>query len=136
MMDRLEFKPTPRETEFSIRRWLDDTFPRSAVPQEELQVCVAALLEEAVEVAVAAGMALPRVTQVVQTCYMKSLDDFAKTYEVAGEAADVHLCLVSLCRVLGTTLDTSVQERMLRNRSRPQSYYDAKRQRKASIGLR
>jgi phosphoribosyl-ATP pyrophosphohydrolase len=126
----------PPETEASILDWLDATFPRSPNVAKELDTCVAAVLEEAVEVAVASGMILPRVLRIVETCYRKSIADFGNTAEVPGEAADVHLTLVNLCDRFGVSLDGAVQARMKRNRSRSQSYYDAKRAKKVSAGLR
>lgn len=123
---------TARETQESITAWCD-VFPPKPVGEVELRIV--RLLEEVVELAVAAGVDRARLLEVVNICFDKSAPDWGREDEIPGEAADVLIALYCLATRAGFDLHAVVDARMIRNRARPAEYYARKTAAKAELGL-
>lgn len=120
------------ETQESVSAWCEIFPPR---PVGEAQHRAVRMLEEAVELAVAAGLTAERVVEVARICWDKSAADFAIAEHVPGEAADVLIALYCLATRAGFDLHAELDRRMVRNRARPADYYARRQAAKAALGL-
>ena len=123
-----------RETQISVSAWCE-VFPPLPDARQELHKRVVRLLEEAVELAVAAGINRERVLEVARICWDKSAGEFANVDRVPEEAADVLITLYTLATRHGFELHDLLDAKMAVNRSRPATYYQVKQLQKREQGL-
>lgn len=122
-----------QETQASVAEWVETTFPGE---RGNIEGRFDSLLEEVLELGLALAQDPDRMISVAHKVIDRSLDTFGKEAEVPGEIGDVELCLGSLAQLLGYDKQVELDRKMQKNRSRPQSYYDAKQQLKIDLGIR
>lgn len=120
----------PRETQKTVGEWGVKTFPG----QNNLYGRIAAILEEAVELAVASGMSEEDLFNITGQAAAKSMRQ--ETHDLQEEAADVLSCIYALAHLEGFDVHLALDHKMELCRARPQSYYDAKTQAKVDAGMR
>jgi NTP pyrophosphatase (non-canonical NTP hydrolase) len=109
-----------RETQETIYRWMNDTFP-GADPESPRKAIRA--LEEMVELCLACGASYEEIRNAVERNRKdyRDLDDFDRRPEpdkVAGEAADVLIVLYGVAGMRGLDLHAEVDRKMAVNRAR------------------
>lgn len=122
------------ETQKTIHEWCKDTFPRHVGKKGR----AIALLEEAAELALAAGVGFEAIRQAVEVPIKKHIARIDAGVELesdAGEVADVLLCLYAYAEEGSIDSHGELDAKMRENRSRPTSYYAAKTAAKEALGF-
>jgi hypothetical protein len=119
------------ETQQSVFEWCRDTFPRHA----GIKGRAIALIEEAVELGVAAGLSDEEIRAAVEVplkkAKMRSEDESDR-----GEVGDVLICVLAYAGERGFDAYDEMVKKMIVNRSRTKEYYATKTSEKESLGMR
>lgn len=122
--------PRP-ETQSSVYRWCKDTFPEF----KGLKGRATALVEEAVELCLAAGMTKEEIEAAVSVPLQKA--NLRKEDESdRGEIADVQICVWAYAEEAGFSAQHETDKKMEINRSRPPEYYEMKTKQKKELGMK
>lgn len=124
------------EDERSVFSWVVKTFPGEV----SIQRRALSLVEEVAELAIEAGVTPEELLATINVPIQQSVKRgkvFGEidTEELKQEVGDVQLCLYALTGSQNFSAHTQLDEKMTFNRSRPQSYYDAKQIEKADLGM-
>lgn len=125
-----------KETQKSVHGWCIDTFPRHVgLPGRAI-----ATLEEAVELAIAAGIDEETILAAVKVPIQKEKVRVAngergKPREDAEEVADVLLCVYAYAEEAGYDAHEELDLKMAQNRSRGKEYYAKKTAAKEELGF-
>lgn len=122
------------ETQKSIHEWCKATFPRHA----GIKGRAVALVEEAVELAIAAGLDAETISAAVMTPMRKEVMRLARGEAPGGQAeeiADVLLCLYAYAEEAGIDSHQELDQKMAINRNRSAEYYAQKTARKEELGF-
>jgi hypothetical protein len=121
------------ENQKSIHEWCKDTFPRHVGTKGR----AIALIEEAVELGIAAGLSLKEIQSAVDVPIFKLAEQTqaGPLESDAGEVADVLLCLYAYAEEAGYDAHKELDAKMRTNRSRPKEYYAAKTAHKEDLGF-
>lgn len=123
-----------KETQESVYQWTKDTFPRHVGVHGR----AVALVEEAVELALAAGLTAEDIYDTVRIPIQKAVSDIIERKPQEsdrGEIADVLICVYAYAAEAGFDSQEALDDKMAVNRSRSKEYYDAKTQKKHDMGL-
>lgn len=120
-----------RETQESVFHWCDATFPRHRGKQGR----ATALVEEAVELCLAAGMSPEDIRAAVEVP-MKKARLRPETESDAGEVADVLICLYSYAEEVGFDAHEELDTKMAKNRTRSAEFYAKKTDQKVALGMK
>ena len=122
-----------------IAEWCRSVFKAHADPVVERHRRVNRVLEEAVELAWAAGLTPHDIRRVVTICVNRCSEgqdaEFNKPELCPGEAADVAITLFALADTFGFNIDDAIDARHERNVGRGADYYARKTAEKAAQGL-
>jgi NTP pyrophosphatase (non-canonical NTP hydrolase) len=125
------------ETQKSIHEWCKATFPKHIGEQGR----AVALLEEAVELALAAGvkedaiMAAVKVPILKETIRVSTGERERKYDDDLEEMADVLLCLYAYAEERGGDAHAELDRKMVINRGRSTEYYAKKTAHKQELGF-
>lgn len=122
------------ETQQTIHEWCKATFPRHVGKKGR----AIALLEEAAELALAAGVGFDAIRQAVEVPMKKHIIREMRNEPMesdAGEVADVLLCLYAYAEEGSIDSHRELDAKMAENRSRPTEYYAAKTAAKEELGF-
>jgi NTP pyrophosphatase (non-canonical NTP hydrolase) len=119
-------------TQRLICDWGDQMWPESS-----LEARMKALIEEVAEAAVVSKLDAGMVEH-FQACIDRARveRDMGNVEPVDGEFADIAINLYHLADGFGVDVAIAVDNKMLKNMSRPKSHYDAKAKLKAKQGIR
>ena len=121
------------ETQKSVSSWIKLTFPEWAGSHRVL-----AIVEEAVELGLAAGLTKEQIQSAVDLSVGQSERRAAAgtpPEAVQGEIADIQLNLWAYAEENGIDTNIAVDEKMKRNRAKPLAAYQAKTKLKRELGL-
>jgi hypothetical protein len=122
------------ETQKSVYQWCKATFPKFA----GLKGRAIALVEEAVELALAAGVNPEAIRAAANVPILKEEETHWTALAVpnrdAEEVADALLCVYAYAEEAGYDAHRELDEKMALNRGRPQEYYDGKTAHKEELG--
>jgi len=116
------------ETQKSVHEWCKVTFPRFMGQQGR----ATAVLEEAVELALAAGVNTETIYATVRVPIMK--ESTRNQANAPEEIADVLVSLYSCAEEMGLDAHAELGKKMELNRSRPTEYYAEKTAQKEGLG--
>ncbi len=122
------------ETQQSVHEWVKRVFPEwSGIKGRAL-----AIVEEAVELGLAAGLSSSEIQSAVNLSvgqHIRRFDAGATPESDEGEVADVQLNLWAYAEERGIDVQAAVDKKMARNRAKPDSAYHEKTKLKKSYGL-
>jgi hypothetical protein len=120
------------ETQETIATWVKDTFPH--LGEKEAKSRVLRIAEESVELAFMEGVEeeeyLNHCRAQFRICELQLV-----TRGAEDEVADVAICLYGYAAEKGLDVLNLVEEKMKRNRAKPQAFFNAKRKAKDVMGL-
>lgn len=122
------------ETQASIYTWIKRVFPEWRGARGR----ALALVEEVTELALAAGLSPEDAQTAVNMVISKHNTRVAAGEPLEsdeGEVADVYLCLLAYAEERGMDAQAVLDEKMLKNRAKPDEHYFAKTRQKRSLGL-
>ena len=118
-----------KETQKTVYDWAVDTFPSEDTQRGR----VIHVVEEAVELGYAAGLELHDLQTILVVVLAKCR--MQRTVNDREEAADLLACLFAYAEQQQFDVLDAMNNKMELNRSRPQSYYDAKTSKKKALGM-
>jgi NTP pyrophosphatase (non-canonical NTP hydrolase) len=118
------------EDQDSVYAWIKEAFPE----YDSLRARTAALVEETCELALAAGMTIADIRNVVEATFDRVKHQ--KEMSIPEESGDVFNCLLALAGQQNFDLQEQLEKKMALNRSRPFEYYHKKTQLKKELGLK
>ena len=119
------------ENQESVCRWCNEHYP-----DETKKTSVFNLLEEVIELAVAAGVEINDINRIASISYNKSVADLGKSADVPKELGDVQISLYSLAGIWGYDALQCCDEKMASNRERSTDESKARLEAKKNKGLR
>ena len=128
---------TNGENQVTVHSWVKDVFPEwSGVRARAL-----AIVEEAVELALATGLTKPEIESAVNLPCVKEFKRIAadpnyKPEDPRGEVADVYINVLAYAEEAGFDAKKELDAKMKKNRSRSKEHYRAKTAQKKALGLK
>lgn len=122
------------ETQKSVHAWIAETFPEWSGKQGR----ALAIIEEAVELGIAAGLSTEQIQSAVNLSVGQAERRAAAGTPVEsdeGEVADIQLNLWAYAEERGFSAQDAVDAKMLKNRAKPLEQYRAKTKLKRELGL-
>jgi len=122
------------ETQKSVHTWIKRVFPEWKGARGR----ALALVEEVTELALAAGLTPEDAQTAVNMVVSKHNSRVAAGEPLEsdeGEVGDVYLCLFAYAEERGIDAQACLDEKMAKNRAKPDEHYFAKTQQKKSLGL-
>lgn len=120
-----------REDQKTIHNWARETFPHYGA--SEVIHRTERVIEEVIELAVAAKIDRERIIHLVSRTFEYA--SVQKEQNAPEEAGDTLIALLALAEEVGYSLTEEKEKKMVRNRSKPKSFFEEKRARKRRLNI-